>query len=363
MSSRTVQKTTAETPIDYPLSGYTKPMKTTDLAPHTELRNVIASVSFRVETAMRSDLETALAGSDPLLIEVLQYTLFNGGKRIRPLLTVLCSRCCGRDDDLLYLLAAAFEYLHVATLVHDDVIDHAQQRRGKATVSARYGTAAAILAGDWLHARSMHLIGRLAGAKGLEIFCQATASMVNGEFEQLRYSGDITTKEHNYFDVIRQKTGNLIASTCAIGALFAGADTTQQNALATYGDNIGAAFQVIDDLLDFQGDTSNTGKQTGNDFVEGKITLPLLHALKQANDDERQTMTNLIQGDRTSPEAYARLHALIERLDGFVSSARSARQLIDKAVAALAIFSSTKNELENSALLKELAGYILVRKQ
>lgn len=325
------------------------------------LHNAAATVATRIETVMRIDLETALAGCDPLLGEVLRYTLFNGGKRIRPLLTVLCSRCCGRDDDDLYLLATAFEYLHVATLVHDDVIDRAEQRRGQATVGARFGIAAAILAGDWLHARSMYLIGRLAGGEGLAIFCRATASMVNGEFEQLRYISDINTKERDYFAVIRQKTGNLIASTCAIGALFAGADITRQNALATYGDNIGAAFQVVDDLLDFLGDPHATGKNTGNDFIEGKITLPLLQAFARADAGDKQTIKALMGGDRTQPEAYSRLYALIDRLDGFKAATRTARQLTDAAIGALAIFSSPGMEQVNVALLTELAGYILTR--
>ncbi len=327
------------------------------------LRSVAAAVATRIETTMRADLQAALAGCDPLLIEVLQYTLFNGGKRIRPLLTVLCARCCGRDDEALYLLATAFEYLHVATLVHDDVIDRAEQRRGQASVTARYGIAAAILAGDWLHARSMHLIGRLAGARGLEFFCQATASMVNGEFEQLRYVGDINTEERHYFAVIQQKTGNLIASTCAIGALFAGAEPAYQQALATYGDHIGAAFQVVDDLLDFLGDTGTTGKKTGNDFIEGKITLPLLHALSRADASTREAIDALMRGDRTLPEAYARLYALIDRLDGFNTAERTAQQLIAAASDALALFSATEQERENVALLKELACYILARKK
>lgn len=216
------------------------------------LLTVAAAIGARTETAMRSDLETALTNSDPLLIEVLHYALFNGGKRIRPLLTVLCSRCCGRDDAQLYLLAAAFEYLHVATLAHDDVIDRADQRRGRPSVAARFGTTAAILAGDWLHARSMHLIGRLAGPDGLEIFSTATTAMVNGEFVQLRHIADLNTTEHDYFTIIRQKTSNLIASACSIGALYAGADTKRRDALTTYGDRIGAAFQVVDDLLDSQ---------------------------------------------------------------------------------------------------------------
>ncbi|WP_310600344.1 polyprenyl synthetase family protein [Desulfobulbus sp.] len=332
---------------------------TTD--PTMDLRAAAAAVAGRVESAMRADLETALAGCDPLLVEVVQYSLFSGGKRIRPLLTVLCSRCCGRDDNDLYLLAAAFEYLHVATLVHDDVIDRASQRRGNATVVARFGLTAAILAGDWLHARSMHLIGRLAGPQGLEIFCAATLSMVNGEFVQLRLIGDAVTKEQQYFDVIRQKTGNLIASTCALGALFAGADEVRLRALSAYGDLIGAAFQVVDDLLDFQGDPANTGKKTGNDFAEGKMTLPLLHTLARANDADRRRIEDLLAADRTDPTSYQGVVTLIGRYDGFASAAAVAGDLVDRALAALAPFIRPGSEDASVRLLRELALYILAR--
>lgn len=325
-----------------------------------DLRSTAASVATRVEAAMHQDLSEALAGCDPLLGEILKHALFSGGKRIRPLLTVLCSRCCGRDDDDLYLLAAAFEYLHVATLVHDDVIDHAPQRRGKVTVAARFGVAAAILAGDWLHARSMALIGRLTGAQGLDIFCRATAAMVNGEFEQLRYVADTTTSEAQYFAVIRQKTGNLIASTCAIGALYAGGDAVRCAALTGYGDRIGAAFQVIDDLLDFQGQTAATGKATGNDFMEGKLTLPVLHALARADEHERLLVRDLFAGDRTRPEAYHQLCAFIEQHQGFATAAQNARELVEQAIAALAPFTASEPSPE-IALLMDLAGYILSR--
>ena len=142
--------------------------------------------------------------------------------------------------------------------------------------------------------------------------------MVNGEFEQLRYIADMATGEEQYFAVIRQKTGNLIASTCAIGALFAGAEPPLLQALTTYGDLIGAAFQVVDDLLDFQGQTETTGKKTGNDFIEGKLTLPILHTYARANAEDRRIIEQLFQGDRTLPEAYARLYNLIERYQGFV---------------------------------------------
>lgn len=325
-----------------------------------DLRSTAASVATRVEAAMHQDLGKALAGCDPLLGEILDHALFNGGKRIRPLLTVLCSRCCGRDDEELYLLAVAFEYLHVATLVHDDVIDHAPKRRGKVTVAARFGMAAAILAGDWLHARSMALIGTLTGAQGLDIFCQATAAMVNGEFEQLRYVADTTTSENQYFAVIRQKTGNLIASTCAIGALYAGADDERRAALTDYGDRIGAAFQVVDDLLDFQGHSEATGKATGNDFIEGKLTLPVLQALARADEQECQAIGELFASDRSQPRAYNQLCAFIECHQGFATAAQSARELVAQALTALAPFSASEPSPE-IALLKELAGYILSR--
>jgi len=333
----------------------------TSIPDFTPLRAMAASVASQVESAMREDLALALKGCDPLLGEVLEHALFSGGKRIRPLLTVLCSRCCGRDDRDLYLLATAFEYLHVATLVHDDVIDHAPKRRGKTTVSAQFGLEAAILAGDWLHARSMYLIGRLAGAEGLEIFCEATGSMVNGEFEQLRYIADMNTGEEQYYNVIRQKTGNLIASTCAIGAHFAGADAPRKEALATYGHRIGAAFQVVDDLLDFQGQSEQTGKTTGNDFIEGKLTLPILHTYARATDEDKKVLEQLFAGDRSSQEAYQQLYTLIERYQGFATAAQTACELSLEATEALAPFASTQHSQEEIKLLNLLAGYILSR--
>ncbi|MCL2790890.1 MAG: polyprenyl synthetase family protein [Desulfobulbus sp.] len=326
-----------------------------------DLRIATAAIASRVETAMRGDLERTLTGCDSLLGEVVHHALFTGGKRVRPLLTVLSSHCCGRDDDDLYLLAAAFEYLHVATLIHDDVIDQATQRRGSATVIARFGLTAAILGGDWLYARSMYLFGHLAGPQGLQIFCKAILSMVNGEFVQLRLACDTTTSKQQYFEVIRQKTGNLIASACALGALFAGADDLRVQALSTYGDLIGAAFQIVDDLLDFQGDSENTGKKTGNDFAEGKMTLPLLHALERADATDRCRIEELLAADRANPASYRQMTALIEHYDGFEAAADTARHLVDQALAALAPFTRAGSVDANVRLLQELARYILIR--
>ncbi len=326
----------------------------------TRLRTVAAEVAARVEQAMHTDLESALQGCDPLLVEVLEYGLFGGGKRIRPLLAVLSSSICGRRNNEVYLLAAAFEYLHVATLIHDDVIDHARDRRGREAVGRKYGTAAAILAGDWLHARSMHLVGRLTGPDGLDIFCRATGAMVDGEFLQLRYVGDAGIGEDEYFAVIARKTGSLIASTCAIGALFGGGDSGRQQAMNSYGEKIGAAFQVVDDLLDYLGKQQQTGKKVGNDFIEGKVTLPVIAAMEQAGDKERRELTALFSGDRTGDGAYDHLYGLLEQLGGFQRAQLVAEELVREAVDSLQVFADAENE-GTYGLLVAIAEYILVR--
>ncbi len=320
----------------------------------------VKGVNTRVEATMQADLDQVLAGGDPLLRDVLTYALFSGGKRIRPLLTVLSATLCGATDTTIYHLASAFEYLHVATLIHDDVIDHAEQRRGRATVCTEFGIPAAILGGDWLHARSMDLVGQLTGQTGLEIFCRATRSMVDGEFLQLRHVADTNTDEDAYFSVIKKKTGNLIASTCEIGAIYAKANQATQQALSSYGEKIGAAFQVVDDLLDFQGETEKTGKKTGNDFIEGKMTLPLIRALQQADAMDRNHLKSLVSGDRTHPETYAQAYALIQNNNGFSSASWTARHLIDQALAALSIFDSDDQQ-QQVTMLKMLAHYILFR--
>ena len=331
----------------------------------TRLKTAVAEVAAKVESAMHADLARRLAGSDPLLREVVEYSLFSGGKRIRPFLLVLSSRCCGRDDADLYTLAAALEYLHTATLMHDDVVDHAPLRRGLETAVQRYSLEDAILAGDWLHARSLYLVGKFTGTEGLDVFCSATEGLVNGEFVQKRLCGDCQASEDDYFAVITQKTGNLIASSCALGALYAGADSARGQALQGYGKGIGIAFQIVDDLLDYTGQQAKTGKETGNDFQEGKLTLPLIRALAAADPVAYEHITKLIKGDRTTLEARLAIYAAIEGLEGFQLAAESAKYYVAEALQQLALFSAVPAADQNQhvELLQALAGYILVRKK
>jgi octaprenyl-diphosphate synthase len=335
---------------------------TTEKESQLRLGEAALHVAQGVEQAMRADMDDALRGCDPLLGEVLAYAIFGGGKRIRPLLTVLSSSICGRRDTTLYLLAAALEYLHVATLIHDDVIDHARTRRGRESVRNRYGMAVAILAGDWLHARSMHLIGQLTGPEGLSVFCRATGAMVDGEYLQLRHNADINMTEEQYFAIIGRKTASLIASTCMLGAMFAGASREQQQALGRYGEKVGIAFQVVDDLLDYLGDQETTGKKVGNDFIEGKITLPLISALARADDEEHVALRKLLSGDRTSSQSCRDLRDILERLGGFSYARQCAENIVGEAVAALDLFQK-EGDVQSYRQLVGIAGYILSRKQ
>lgn len=330
-------------------------------ADRTLLLECIQKYTARTEEAMQRDLESALSESDPLLLEVLQYSLFQGGKRLRPVLAILSSRLCGgTDDDILYLLAATFEYLHAGSLIHDDVIDHAENRRGKESVVKKYGMAAAILAGDWLHARCMHLIGTLAGQKGLDIVCNATQGMVDGEFLQLRYAADSTVTEEQYFSVVLRKTAGLISATCAIGALHAQANAMEQQALACYGEKIGIAFQIIDDLLDYLGDEQVTGKVVGNDFIEGKMTLPLIHALAHAQDTDKAELLHTLESISRDRAGCARARQLMQKADSFAFARQLAQQEIEEGLAALSCFDSRQHR-ESLMVLEQLAGYILRR--
>lgn len=322
---------------------------------------LIAENAAEIETVIRADLAEALRGSDPLLAETLRHALLSGGKRLRPLLTFLCSRLCGKGDEgTLGLLAAAFEYLHTATLIHDDVLDHAASRRGKESVVSRYGLPAAILSGDWLHARSMRLIGRLAGPQALEIFSEAAAGMADGEFLQMRHVANPAVTEAQYFTVIDKKTAGLIRAACAVGALHGQGSPDQIAALMLYGEKIGRAFQIADDLLDYLGDERATGKKTCNDLLEGKMTLPLIHALNKAGHHERDQLFLIVQEGRSLTESCSAVCQLMERLGSFVYCRQRAEEEMMAGLAALACFAQDWQQ-NGVKILRSLAGYVLSR--
>ena len=322
---------------------------------------LITQNAAEVETVIHADLAETLRGSDPLLAEVIRYALFSGGKRLRPLLTVLCSRLCGQGkEQTLGLLATAFEYLHTATLIHDDVLDHAASRRGKESVVSRYGLPAAILTGDWLHAHSMRLIGLLGGEQALAIFSKAAAEMADGEFLQMRYLTNPAVTEAQYLAVIDKKTTGLIRAACAVGALHGQGSTEQAAALTLYGEKIGRAFQIADDLLDYLGDEQFTGKKTCNDLLEGKMTLPLIHALSKAKDPERDQLFLIVQEGRSLSASCAAVRQLMEQLGSFAYCRQRAKDEMAAGLAALDCFTQDWQR-DSVAVCRSLAGYVLSR--
>lgn len=311
----------------------------------------------RIDRAMHADLAEI---ESPLLSKVVRHAVFQGGKRVRPLLTVLSARLIGTPPDTISQLAVLFEYLHAASLLHDDVIDHSAMRRGKKTAHTIWGDTPVILAGDYLHARAMFLAGACGGPQCLVVVSRAISAMIEAEFLQMQTVQEKNTSETNYFRILQGKTAALIAAACETGMLHAGGSPAQCEAVRAYGTNLGLAFQIVDDLLDYQGDPGQTGKTVGNDFQEGKITLPLLHTLQRTGRDKRAFLEELL---RKSPEkrrqALPRVQPLIAAAGGFAAARKKAEQLVAAAVQELHAFADS----EARTTLQDLSRYVLTREK
>lgn len=326
------------------------------------LKELIAPDIHKIEEAMRTDIGSMKGHLDDLLMEVLGYGLFNGGKRFRPLLAIFAARLCGKTDPDVYQLAIAFEYLHMATLFHDDVIDNADLRRGRPTVSRAYGMVAAILAGDFLHARSMSMIGEFGGVEALKIFCRATCGIVDGEFIQVRNATNFNQSEKDYFAAITGKTALLISATTEIGAFYAGGTQKQRQALKSYGNHLGCAFQIIDDLLDYLGEQHTTGKTIGNDLAEGKMTMPLILAMNRAEGKDREHLLEILQNVELRKKCFADVTGFISKYNGFTDTKMMAEEMVQEALTELEIF-SRPDKVKDRMILEGLAQYVLTRKR
>lgn len=323
---------------------------------------VLRAEAAKIDQYMQEDLARLEKEMDEKLLEVLRYGLFNGGKRVRPLLVTFASRLCGTADPEVYRLGCAFEYLHAATLFHDDIIDNSETRRGKPSVFKKFGITAAILAGDFLHALAMATVGELAGAAGLKVFCNATTGMVDGEFMQLRNASKHSLSEQEYHEVIMGKTGLLIAAACEIGAMYGHGSSRQVQALREYGIHLGCAFQVVDDLLDYLGDHAKTGKTTGNDLAEGKITLPLILAMNAAGGGDRAQLMAMLQDPAGRHRHFPEVCAIIEKYHGFAGARGRAESAVANALRALDLFTHPDTARERT-VLEGLAGYVLAREK
>jgi octaprenyl-diphosphate synthase len=289
--------------------------------------------------------------SDVLLInQIGQHIIHSGGKRVRPLVLLLAARACGYQGTDHHTLAAVIEFIHTSTLLHDDVVDEADTRRGKATANANWGNAASVLVGDFLYSRSFQMMVEPGILRVLDIMAEATNTIAAGEVLQLLNCNDPDTDEARYREVIYRKTAKLFEAATRLGAVLA-ATPQWEEALATYGKELGNAYQLIDDLLDYTANEAELGKSLGKDLAEGKPTLPLIYALQRATPEEQQLIRTAIEyGD---DQNLTRITAIIQRTGAIEDTKAQALLASQAAVDALAILpdSEQKQALINLALL------------
>jgi octaprenyl-diphosphate synthase len=273
--------------------------------------------------AVDAVIRTRLASEVPLVSTVAEHIVAGGGKRLRPLIVLLSAHAAAAprklQDDQHCQAAGFIEFIHTATLLHDDVVDHSSMRRGRDTANALFGNEASVLVGDFVYSRAFQMMAAIGVQRVMEIMADATNVIAEGEVLQLMNAQDPDTSEERYMEVIHRKTAKLFEAGGAVAAVLAGADQTVQTALATYGRHLGAAFQLIDDVLDYRSDPSSRGKNLGEDLSEGKMTLPLIHALRHGSSQDRILIRNVIlsSGDheRTEPE-LPRILATIDTTGG-----------------------------------------------
>jgi octaprenyl-diphosphate synthase len=248
-----------------------------------EIRALVRADLSAVDAMIRARLKSAV----PLVDQVAEHIIGGGGKRLRPLLCVLAGRACGIDSEKHIEAAAFIEFVHTATLLHDDVVDGSMKRRGRATANNIFGNQASVLVGDFVYSRAFQMMATVGSQRVMEIMADATNVIAEGEVLQLMNAHDPETTEQRYLEVIYRKTGRLFEAGAEVASVLAGAPVAQQAALARFGKHLGNAYQLVDDVLDYKSDPATRGKNLGDDLAEGKPTLPLLHALRHGNDEQR----------------------------------------------------------------------------
>jgi len=325
----------------------------------------MSNLKQRILSAVEADLgavEAALSENlTPYLDQVSEaarHILFSGGKRLRPLLMILSARLCGYAGDYDITFSTSFEYLHAATLLHDDLVDDADLRRGQPVAHSKWGNSTAVLVGDFLFARALSIAAETDRPEIIRVMAAITEDMSQGEIHQLMRKGAVDLTESEYNEIIRRKTAILIQGACRSGAILAGAGKDEEMGLARYGFHIGIAFQMADDLLDYISDTHVLGKTVGADLREGKLTLPVIYALAHASEPDRVWMEGIIQKGAFTDDEFTRITGILEAYGGITHTRQMAVQHISTAKDALSCFEPSKTK----DILFDMADYALERK-
>ncbi|SFT39309.1 polyprenyl synthetase family protein [Sedimentitalea nanhaiensis] len=322
--------------------------------PHDMLAQALAEEMAAVNRLIQQRMASEHA---PRIPEVTAHLVEAGGKRLRPMLTLAAARLCGYDGPHHIHLAATVEFIHTATLLHDDVVDESGQRRGRPTANLLWDNKSSVLVGDYLFARSFQLMVETGSLRVLDILANAAATIAEGEVLQLTAAQNLATDESVYLQVVRGKTAALFSAATEVGGVIAGAPAAQIQALYKYGDSLGVAFQIADDLLDYQGDSMATGKNVGDDFRERKLTLPVIKAVARATPQERAFWQRTIEQGKQHDGDLQTAMALMEKHGTIKATRDDAVGWADKARMAL----DTLPDDPLRDMLRDLAAYVVAR--
>jgi octaprenyl-diphosphate synthase len=311
-----------------------------------EIRAPVTEDLRAVDAVIRARLKSVV----PLVDQIAEHIIAGGGKRLRPLLVLLAARACGAAGSAHIEAAAFIEFIHTATLLHDDVVDGSALRRGRRTANHVFGNQASVLVGDFVYSRAFQMMAALERQTVMEIMAEATNVIAEGEVLQLMNAHDPDTTEERYLEVIYRKTARLFEAGAEVAAVLADAPAAVRRSLAAYGRHLGTAYQLVDDVLDYRSNPQERGKNLGDDLSEGKPTLPLIHALRHGNDTQRAAIRSSIeQGGLTQLELVV---AAIDATGGLEYTARRAQAEADAALAALGALAGSSYKSSLTALAR-----------
>lgn len=308
----------------------------------------------RVDEEIRKNLKSNV----PIISIIVEHLLQSGGKRLRPLLLILSAKLCGYQGEEHIPMASLIEYIHTATLLHDDVVDHAELRRGIESANSKWGNEACVLVGDFLFTKSFSLMVENGNPKILQAISHATTLMAEGELEELIKTNDLTLTEEEYLSIIIRKTAVLFSAATRIGAILGKVSEEKEKALSEFGMNFGIAFQLIDDALDYASREEEFGKKIGIDLQDGKVTLPLIYTLRHCNPEEKTFIQRVMDSDPLEKSSFLEVVKMIEKYKGLDYTYQRAGQYVEKAKEHLFSFPPSA---EKDALFL-LSDYVLERK-
>ncbi len=333
--------------------GQTQKDNTKDASPVQELSDLLKDDMEQVNTLIIQNMDSSV----PLIPQLASYLIAAGGKRIRPLLTLACTKIHNGDIARAHNLAGAVEFIHTATLLHDDVVDESKERRGQAAANLIFGNQASVLVGDFLFSKSFQLMVKDGSLEILRILSDAAAIIAQGEVLQLSLAGNIDTSMDDYLRVIKAKTAALFAAACEVGPVIANSPPKDAKAMAEFGMNLGIAFQIIDDTLDYDADHAKLGKAIGDDFREGKITAPIILAIEKADSEEKEFWQRTLGEQDQKDGDLERAQNILAKHDTIQASTNMARDYVEKARASLT--DVPNHELRD--LLDQIALYTIAR--